>query len=1229
MQITQIEKALSETSSTTFQELCNALFYIKHPELTAFGKVGSQIGTEKTTKGTPDSYISLPNGNFIFAESTTNVSDKRKLEKDIRGCFSSKAKIPKEKIEKIYLFFNFEISQEKVLRLTEIAKEYNQNIQLEFYSIGRISLELSIFGRGLVNQYLGIHIDTGQVLTTDLFVTEYNSSAQSLATRLDNKFFHREREKAELKNLIQNNDLVFIIGPAGAGKTRIALELIREFVQMNPTFKSFCVSYKSCELIKDLQIFVGSKDDSIILVDDPNRIDQLGQIIGFYNSFRKSKLKIVFALRDYAVNQVIKYFRDFKYAKYELQNLSPNEIDEIILSEDLKINEYCCKKIKDIANGNPRLAMMAIRLIKEKRDFSVLTDSSSLFEDYFSSFTKDNDILSAEISLKVLGVISFFRKFSLDDAFAEEQLQVFDISYQEFAEVISKLQSIELVEIKYEHVQIAEQNLATYFFYRTFIKQEILSFSKLLEKNFFRNDLRHRFRDSVISSLNSYNRDFVKQRITPSIQNFWYKLNKSEEKRLFLSHFWFFLEDETLSFINESIQNTDYLSNEELFYELFNLLIEFFRWPDKYLRIALELTLTMIKKSSSEKFLDDSISKFKDLFSFRYGEINTSLNRQSTLLDILLEGLRSNEPKLTRAFFELSKFFLKYEFENYDSSTEREVTISRFIIPNQENFQDFRKKIWQELDKNHSKNSKEVLEVLMSYASPRPGISVEVMRFDVQYVLSIIRSHLDSNNFEHCYYVHQQIDWFISNQIESDEINELRSVFSCPLYQKYLLLDFEKLDGKDAFRNETFNYTEINEFKKQEIQQNFSFTELESFKTFYEDFVKISSFFEKLNYPQKFHTVLNLVIHYSASKNFELGCQMIDFIVQEHNTTFLIPWNFFERHLVSETKILKVWNLISKKDFQLACDWKMYFLYYIPEELLKEQHIQFFIETIEGRSKTLSLRLELVEKLFKIQRQILNQILNWSIEDTEFNLFIDEAVFDLFLKANLDINLIKKAYLGQYKLKRYFDLHKERFQQILKADSKFLLDYTKESYLLNDTSVRDSLGLIWDLPEIEQELAETFDWIAQNDKYYSGMLPHFCNCYFLKMDKKNEDRAKDFLLNYLIHNSKDLLKVNFVVDIARNTQKHLFEQILKQYILINNNPDDFKRIYWRENGASGWADQILADIEKSDWIGILKIVEDANLGVQSLPIIDYLKRVVSSYDKQVEYEKKQKYLRGF
>lgn len=103
--IQSIENNLTSINDTVFQELCDKLIYSKYKNPVAFARIGSVNGKQKTKKGTPDSFLLMSDGDYIFTETTTNISDKDKLLKDIIACFDYKrTNISPAKVKEINLF---------------------------------------------------------------------------------------------------------------------------------------------------------------------------------------------------------------------------------------------------------------------------------------------------------------------------------------------------------------------------------------------------------------------------------------------------------------------------------------------------------------------------------------------------------------------------------------------------------------------------------------------------------------------------------------------------------------------------------------------------------------------------------------------------------------------------------------------------------------------------------------------------------------------------------------------------------------------------------------------------------------------------------------------------------------------------------------------------------------------------------------------------------------------
>ncbi len=500
-----IENRLRAISETIFQELCDKFLVLRNKNYAAFSRTGSQSGKQKTVRGTPDSFFLLPNGNYLYVEVTTNVSDRNKLANDIRACFDpEKTKIPFENIQEIVLCFNFNIDQKQVEDLNEIVRGFKGDVKVFYWSIDALAMELHLHHRDLVHEYLRLPLDTGQIVSIKTFISEYHRAAQAIATPLDNEFVHREKEKEDLKQALVATDFIILTGAPGVGKTKLAIETITEFLNENNRYQAYCVSYKNYALLDDLYQYLQKEKDHILFVDDANRIDAFRQITGFYKAQRIGKLKIVITVRDYAFQEVDKLCKGFNLTPIIIAKLTDDQIVDVVKAEPFKVlNAEYQKEIIRIADGNPRLAIMAALLALERQSLAALHDVSDLFDKYFLTFIRDKDELAETTNIKCLGIIAFFHTIPYKNKTVTDPiLKSFEISYSSFIDAIDQLDKLELVEIQYEHVKVAEQNLAIFFFYKAFVKHSHLSFQILLDKYFDNNQ--HRFKECVIPANNTF-----------------------------------------------------------------------------------------------------------------------------------------------------------------------------------------------------------------------------------------------------------------------------------------------------------------------------------------------------------------------------------------------------------------------------------------------------------------------------------------------------------------------------------------------------------------------------------------------------------------------------------------------------------------------------------------------------------------------------------------------------
>lgn len=1233
-----VTNALIEINGAVFQELCDSFLIMRNTNYSAFSRIGSQSTKQKTTIGTPDTLFLLPNRKYICVEHTTVSSSRlKKLKSDISDCLNiSKTEIPINKIEKIILCFNFNLKVSEIQELQNLVSQ--TNIILKLYNLDSLATELLLNHKNLIHRYLDLPLDTGQVVSLEHFIEEYNKASKGIATPLDNRFFHRDDELQKIKLLLNDSDFIILTGKPGVGKTKLGIEAIKNFVIDNKSYNSYCISYKNYELLNDLYQYFDKDKDYIIFVDDANRIDAFDQITGFYKTKRNGNLKIIITVRDYAFQKIKKRCQEFSPKEIYLSKLSDEEIIDIIKNDPFNIlNSDYHKEILRIANGNPRLAIMVSKLAIEEQNIYALSDVSDLFDKYFSTFIKDDGEFSNKTNLKCLGLIAFFHALPYNDKTTISSiLEIFKISYSEFINSIDILERLELVELQFEYVKIPEQNLSTYFFYKSFVKNNILSFSDLLF-NYFDNKS-DRFRDCIIPANNTFGPQNVMEKLKPELQSYWLNINNNDIKAYnFLKTFWYYLQEETIEFVYNKIQkisktevieyDTEYEMNDFAYNnnEIIELLGNFFRL-NHHLKDVIELAFEYAKKEP--KHLPELIHKIRKELTFDKNDERSGFQRQKILFDMIIKKLEINDQIYVEAFYELSKTFLNYTFEHTEGGRNHKFYFYRYRIPNNDFIQKIRTNIWNCIDENFNSYPEKSLEVIKSYSDPTPDVIKEIMEFDLPFVLNIINQHLSNMSFEYCYYVQEQIKWFEKNSVTHNSFEELKENFINSTYELFLKIDWNRFRGKEIYEFE--NHKEFEQLKEIDIRKEFVFNSIKEFKAFYSKFVYLINWKDDI---WNYNKTMDIIIDENFSNDYMLGIKILEFIINQENLTSYIPTKVFNNQLNKQQKIKNIWELIQNNSYNKYIKWRLSFHYYIEDEFINQNEANNVIETINQISDDIFIdfaQLEcyitvdptLFQKIFKI---ITNKIDKDNIRITFWIDFFSEN----FNLLGDDIDLIKRLYLQQNQLQQSFDYKGEILLEISRTDSEFLFEYVENVYSAKkygDYLNHKKLSLAWSLDGIEDIISKVIDLIIYKQEYLN-LGKNFSNAFFINLEKDEwKVKADNFILNYIRNNNNSIDKMNVIFDVIRTSREDLFEEALKLFVSLNQDIELFSKIVWENNFGTYSGDIIIGDVKATEWKNILSIIEKVDIGIKSIPIKNYIKRKIKAYLDSGNIERKRRFL---
>lgn len=472
--INNVQQAIMQLEGGAFQSLFDAYLYKKY-KFNNIHTLGVQTGTNKPTKGTPDSYIYNDDGTYTLINygSVSDYSTK-KIKADILSCFDdAKLKLEKSKISKIicgHISTNIHIEQnEELLGLVE-------GVEIELIGIDTLSFDLAYRFPGLAKDYLGIAIDTYQIFDINDFVAVTDRS--KINAPIDCVFRYRDNELDDICHIMTENDATVVLGPSGVGKTRAVLEACRKYEVDG--WNILCIKSNSNQLFDDLRNSIEQDGKYLLFFDDANTVVGFDGLLSYIFSLPETYIiKTIFTVRDYASARVINTLNEYcRPELYTLKGLSDDEIKGILRQNLGILNEEFLNRIATIACGNIRLAMLA-GMKSVDNGLNALRNAEDIFKNYYDSIFDSAELEKKELIL--LSLIELAGPIRTDanelfDALTKEYLDGYDLE-----QAYQKLSNLELIDwFRKEIVKISDQSFGNYIFYYVFYRKRWISVSEVI-----------------------------------------------------------------------------------------------------------------------------------------------------------------------------------------------------------------------------------------------------------------------------------------------------------------------------------------------------------------------------------------------------------------------------------------------------------------------------------------------------------------------------------------------------------------------------------------------------------------------------------------------------------------------------------------------------------------------------------------------------------------------------
>lgn len=759
--LTDIKYRIDQLDGGAFQNLCDA--YLSCRGYGTGYSLGMNTGTDKTAKGNPDTYFLTTNNKYVFVMYTTQKTDfLNKALEDLQKCFDpEKTGLPAvDVVEVVYCHTYGRLSPGEHQTLHKFCED--RNAVLTLIGLDDLGNDLYLKYPRLAKDYLNININTGQITTTDEFIRVHD--ANKMSAPLDTPFMFRSEEvKASKEKLTQSNVLV-ISGPAGVGKTRLAIQICEEFAAENG-YETLCIKSNGLELFDDLSTSLEAGKDYLVFVDDANELTGLHFVLGYLQKAAlgpRSIKKVVMTVRDYARNQVVSQILDVERPEIlKVGLLKDDDIKKLMeIAFEIK-NPLYLDRIVAIAEGNARLAMLAGKVASESNDLSSIRDATELYDSYYGK--QIEIITSGETGIISAGIMAFFEALHLDNLNRLEAIfAATKITADQFLFDLRHFHDMELVDLRHDKAaRISDQSFSNYLIKYVFVDKKVIPLSQMIESSFFINKERTISACNIL--FNVFSDHAVQEYVEEEIKCAWDQLQTDKDNFFpFFKAFHIVRPTETLLILKElidqetlhpfdirSIEFKKKDSEKSINDEIINILCSFA--DHSQLPEALELLLLYYEKRP------DLFEEIYTAFVSRLG-VNRNSHRcgyytQKAVVERLC-ALAENNPcdENLILFVRVAEQFLRLSFSRTESGRKNTITLYTIPLTMDDAVLQYRGLLWNQLLKIYQNNicKEEIESLLLDYCQEGGNkVDYEIVRQEFEKVICFF-TLLSTDNIYHC-----------------------------------------------------------------------------------------------------------------------------------------------------------------------------------------------------------------------------------------------------------------------------------------------------------------------------------------------------------------------------------------------------------------------------------------------------------------------------------------------
>lgn len=1179
--IDEIKQRILQLDAGSFQSMCDRyLSKIGYPNIVS---LGTQAGTQKTTQGTPDTYFFDPNGKYVFVEYTTQQSNlPKKIKADIQKCLDvSTTQIPHDKIsEIIYCHASSNIAPKDDADFRAMCEAVG--VQFSIYGIDQLAQDFYLNHRGIAKDYLHISIDTNQIESIEDFIAHYDTS--KLAAPLSTQFLFREEELNSIDRLFEKTNIVILTGPAGTGKTRLALEYAKSYSKSTNS-QLLCIHDNALPIYEDLVLYMERPERYILVVDDANQLSGLQHVARYVAKQAEGyQVKVLITVRDYAISKVTEEIGGI--ASFEILPialLSDKQIQELIKTELGIQNENYLDRIIRLAEGNARIAMLAGKLACDANRLDSIDDISQLYAMYYNGALAEAGLDDDTQLLATAGLVAFLRTLhidrisSLDPVLAQCQL-----TREAFVEKLFVLHKLEFVDICNDKaVRFSEQCLANYILKYVYCDRKIVSLREMIRTCFTMYQEKTVF--AINTLLSVYHVEDLRAFIDKEIRAVWDVLVAEKDPSFFkfVKAFYPVNPTETLILMQEIIESEEavYIPIEELNTDV-----------DKSFRQINNDILVILGGFADTENLDIALDLFflfyrkrPDLFSEFYHTITTyySLSRffykygcytQIKLLEKFNEhSCGWTDRFIAELFLAVVHKLLGLQFEEAESGRKNQTTIYSFSLSFTEGVKAYRVMIWDALRFLclENKYRLRIYNLLKNYGQSVDESSRSVVDIDAPQIVSIMETAFPVHYLPNCLLAERLAEVFTTDETA---FHSLDGYLNAPKIELYRLLKGER-------RSHGISYDEWEKSREEAIDQHVYDCSVAEFCELIDTCRECTEYVGGNNY--EIAKGLGLAFCAFAAREEEF-VEALRYYLKANTPFDIYPLPILEK-LFKIMEPSEVLDLIESENYTSKNQWMYAYYHEIPDDAIDESQLQGLYSFLQSDSDALltqsALRdVDFLEKYCKVDQSVLIKGSRIILSKASYSRFIPHLYFSLLFnihhnppeavvkKYASDLALLEDIYIESISYSQYGDCDGQFLREIFRASPTILgkfvrgiLCATKRPHF--DDYQEKSL-VFFDVDNANQIFDTIIDALIASAEYAVYDVSDFIES--IVIPRKNNDeltRKQDqWIKHFITENFADANKMSYLFYGIANLSPERKTDYIKLLLEFNPSYEMFKSL---------------------------------------------------------------------